>query len=218
MRNIKLVEGEFYHVYNRGVDKRIIFAHKKDFDRFLESMEIFNTKESIGNLTRGRNTDGEGRLVDFIAYCINRNHFHFIITPLTESGIEKFMHKLCMGHSKYFNAKYRRSGALFQGKFKAVHIDTDEYLLHLSAYVNLNNRVHRQKGENRSSWTEYIGNISGFCKKGIVLGRFKDKSEYAKFAQESLKNIVERKLVLKDLEKNLEYELPSLTLGVNVRV
>jgi len=71
MRNIKLTEGEFYHIYNRGVDKRIIFINRRDFDRFLESMEIFNIKESIGNLTRYSNKAKEKeRLVDFIVYCI----------------------------------------------------------------------------------------------------------------------------------------------------
>ncbi|PIP55889.1 MAG: hypothetical protein CO183_02235 [Candidatus Zambryskibacteria bacterium CG_4_9_14_3_um_filter_42_9] len=211
MRDIKLVEGEFYHVYNRGVDRRIIFPHKRDFDRFLESMKIFNTKENIGNLTRHDNKKVKERLVDFIAYCINQNHFHFIITPLIKNGIEKFMHKLCMGHSKYFNAKYQRSGTLFQGKFKAIHIDTDEYLLHLSAYVNLNDKVHRHQGESRSSWKEYVeGGVSSLCRKDIILDRFKNRREYEVFAKEALKSIVERKLLLKDLESDLFPLTPSV--------
>ncbi|KKR29667.1 MAG: hypothetical protein A3C62_00360 [Candidatus Zambryskibacteria bacterium RIFCSPHIGHO2_02_FULL_39_16] len=216
MRNIKLTEGEFYHIYNRGVDKRIIFINRRDFDRFLESMEIFNIKESIGNLTRYSNKAKEKeRLVDFIVYCINQNHFHFIITPLIENGIEKFMHKLCMGYSKYFNAKYHRSGALFQGKFKAIHIDTDEYLLYLSAYVNLNDKAHKHHGNSRSSWKEYMDiNVNGLCKKDIVLDHFKSRIEYAKFAKDALKSIVERKLLLKDLESD-----PSpLTPSVNIRL
>ncbi len=215
MRNIKLAEGEFYHIYNRGVDKRIIFSHKKDFDRFFESMEIFNTKESVGNLTRYDSKEEKERLVDFIAYCINPNHFHFIITPLIEKGIERFMHKLCMGYSKYFNAKYRRSGTLFQGKFKAIHIDTDEYLLHLSAYVNLNDKAHRHHGNSRSSWREYLeSDMDGLCKKDIVLDHFKNRSEYAKFAKDTLKNIVERKLLL----KSLEYEPLSFPLTPSVNI
>lgn len=215
MRDIKLVEGEFYHVYNRGVDRKIIFPHKRDFDRFLESMKIFNGKESVGNLTRYNNKEEKEELVNFIAYCINQNHFHFIITPLMENGIEKFMHKLCMGYSKYFNAKYRRSGALFQGKFKAIHIDTDEYLLHLSAYVNLNDKAHRHMGDSRSSWKEYLENdMNGLCKKDIVLDHFKSRGEYAKFAKEALKNIVDRKLLL----KNLESSSFPLTPSVNMRI
>ncbi|MGB3921997.1 MAG: transposase [Minisyncoccia bacterium] len=215
MRNIRLAEGEFYHVYNRGVDKRVVFSNKKDFDRFLEGMKIFNTKENVGNLTRHSSTEGEEKLVDFVAYCINSNHFHFLITPLTEKGLEKFMHKLCMGYSKYFNAKYHRSGALFQGKFKAIHVDTNEYLLHLSAYVNLNEKVHRHEGNSRSSWEEYAESATtGLCKKDIILGQFKNRGEYVTFAKKALKHIVDKKLSLKDLESN-SY---PLTLGVNIKI
>lgn len=215
MRDIKLVENELYHVYNRGVDKRIIFLHKRDFDRFFESMKIFNTKESVGNLTRHDNKEDKERLIDFIAYCINPNHFHFIITPLIKGGVEKFMHKLCMGYSKYFNAKHQRSGALFQGKFKAIHIDTNEYLLHLSAYVNLNDKVHKHQGDSRSSWKEYVeSDANSLCKKDVVLEHFKNRDEYAKFAKEALKNITDRKSLLKELESN---QFP-LTLGVNINL
>lgn len=213
MRNIKLVENEFYHIYNRGVDKRIIFPTKKDFDRFLNSMEIFNSEATIGNLARCNNKMEEKRLIDFIAYCINQNHFHFIITPLVEKGLEKFMHKLCMGYSKYFNAKYQRTGALFQGKFKAIHIDTDEYLLHLSAYVNLNNKAHKHQGDSRSSWKEYTENgVGSLCKKDIILDHFQDSREYAKFAQEALKNIIKRKELLADLQSDACQLTPSVNI------
>ena len=189
MRDIKLVEGEFYHVYNRGVDRRIIFPHKRDFDRFLESMKIFNTKENIGNLTRHDNKKVKERLVDFIAYCINQNHFHFIITPLIKNGIEKFMHKLCMGHSKYFNAKYQRSGTLFQGKFKAVRIETEEQLLHVSRYIHLNpctayviKNIGDLENYSFSSYPEYLGKTSlQFCNKEMIFNYFKSKRLYQDF-------------------------------------
>jgi len=120
-----------------------------------------------------------------------------------------------MGYSKYFNAKYHRSGALFQGKFKAIHIDTDEYLLYLSAYVNLNDKAHKHHGNSRSSWKEYMDiNVNGLCKKDIVLDHFKSRIEYAKFAKDALKSIVERKLLL----KNLESDPSPLTPSVNIRL
>lgn len=215
MRNIKLSENEFYHIYNRGVDKRILFMNKRDFDRFVESMRTFNTLESVGNLDRNKKNKEREKLVDFVAYCVNQNHFHFILTPLTKGGIEKFMHKLCMGYSKYFNAKHKRSGALFQGKFKAIHIDTDKYLLHLSAYVNLNNNIHQQKGDSRSSWDEYLKETpDSFCKKDIILGNFKNSKEYEKFAKETMREIIEKRMQL----KRQEYEFPVLTLGVNRKI
>lgn len=80
-------------------------------------------------------------MVKFIAYCINPNHYHFILQQVSEKGIEKFMQRLGMGYAKYFNNRRKRSGTLFQGKFKARHIDSNEYLLHVSSYVNLNYKL-----------------------------------------------------------------------------
>ncbi len=219
MRNLKFAEGEIYHIYNRGVDKKIIFPSTEDMDRFFDGMNLFNNSHSIGSLERSSARRRHGvstaptesilekdRLVRFIAYCLNPNHFHFILEQIAEKGIERFMHKLGMGHSKYVNAKYRRSGALFQGSFKAIHIDSNEYLLHVSAYVNLNNRVHgyRHRVPMRSSWEEYVSDSkdSRFCKKDLVLGQFKSKKGYKIFAEESLEDIVKRKELMKELEND----------------
>lgn len=214
MRNLQFAENEFYHIYNRGVDKKPIFLKKDDMDRFFNGMNLFNNSHSIGSLERkmsfrrhGVSTESvrnEERLVNFIAYCLNPNHFHFILEQITEKGVERFMHKLEMGHSKYFNAKYRRSGALFQGSFKAIHIDSNAYLLHVSAYINLNNRVHKYGLDTLtlSSWEEYLAreNGHGFCKKDLVLEQFKDRGDYKIFAEESLKDINRRRELVKELE------------------
>ena len=113
MRKEYLVEGEFYHVYNRGVDKRTIFLDGNDFDRFLQSMKEFNSDDPIGsiyeNSFRGSIRKKQKKLVDFIAYCLNPNHYHFILKQSSEKGIERFMHRLGMGYAKFFNNKYKRS-------------------------------------------------------------------------------------------------------------
>lgn len=223
MRKIKFVEGEFYHIFNRGVDKRIIFQDQNDSDRFFQSMKEFNVEEPIGSIYRNsfnrKNiklsnpaTKSKQRLVNFICYCLNPNHYHFILEPLVENGIEKFMQKLGTGFTRYFNEKYKRNGVLFQGPFKAVHINTDAQLLHTSAYVNLNDKVHKlSSGVTkfiRSSWKEYVGeNIKDlFCKKDIVLGQFKDKMDYKKFAEESLEGILERRSIDEKDEEDLFLE------------
>jgi hypothetical protein len=124
-----------------------------------------------------------------------------ILEQLTEGGISEFMKRLG-GYTKYFNNKYKRSGVLFQGKFKSVHIDSNEYLLHASVYVNLNNQVHQLKQrEFLSSWGEYITpSVMGLCNSNIIIGQFHDREEYKKFAQDSLKDILERKELTKELE------------------
>lgn len=211
MRKINFGNGEYYHVFNRGVDKRVIFSEQNELKRFFQSMMEFNTIEPIGSIYEnsfrknklGNRVSKQEKLVNFICYCLNPNHYHFVLEQLVDKGIEKFMHRLGVGYTKYFNQKYDRSGVLFQGAFKAIHINIDEYLLHLSAYINLNNKVHQlgnsvsKLGVFKSSWDEYIGNKNenenDFCEKDIILNQFKDALGYKKFAENSLKDIRERK-------------------------
>ena len=219
IRKVAFVENEFYHIYNRGVDKRPIFSDKHDLERFFQSMHAFNTINPIGSIfEKSFNKKKKGKsdppLVQFIAYSLNPNHFHFILTQLEERGIEKFMHRLGTGYTMYFNEKRGRSGSLFQGRFKANHINSNEYLLYASAYVNLNNKVHKYSSEalTKSSWEEYIEAKSdfGFCNKDLTLGQFKNRKDYDTFALESLQNMLRKKEFLKKLENNyLEAEPPS---------
>ncbi|MEK7062703.1 MAG: transposase [Patescibacteria group bacterium] len=210
MRGVEFINNEYYHIYNRGVDKRTIFADKSDLDRFYQSMDEFNTEEPIGSIyansfrknpLRSLAPKKQKKIVDFICYCLNPNHYHFILSPLVDKGIEKFMHKIGGGYTNYFNEKHKRTGSLFQGTFKAIHIDSNEYLLHLSAYINLNNKAHSLGSEApKSSWKEYITDSKeNFCNKKIILGQFKNSSEYKKFAEDSLVDIKQRK----DMEKLL---------------
>ncbi|MCX6731841.1 MAG: transposase [Candidatus Parcubacteria bacterium] len=201
MRKTQFVNGEFYHIFNRGIEKRNIFSDFEDFSRFFQSIDQFNTIEPIGsiyeNLFSKDLLKKQKKLVDFICYCVNPNHYHFVLKQLLEKGIEKFMHRVGTGYTKYFNNKYKRSGSLFQGTFKSVHIDSNEYLLHISAYVNLNAKVH-QLGSlaskfGKSSWDEYVNNKNGFCDKDIILGQFKSPAEYKNFTESSLMDIRERK-------------------------
>src|SRR3989344_8034371 len=156
MRKTTFANGEFYHIYNRGVDKRDVFLNENNFNRFLQSTKEFNTLDPIGSIYwNSFNKDGDrsqlrrrtSKLVNIVCYCLNTNHYHFVLEQIVDGGISEFIKRLAGGFTKYFNAKYDRTGVLFQGKFKANHIDSNEYLLHASAYVNLNNLVHKIKGE-----------------------------------------------------------------------
>jgi hypothetical protein len=206
MRKHKFVIGEYYHIYNRGVDKRKTIMDEYDLNRFLESVEEFNTPDRIGSIYElsfiknklGTPTTKSKKLVSIIAYCVNPNHFHFLITPLIEKGVEKFMQKIG-GYTRYFNIKYKRNGTLFQGKFKSKHIADNRYLLHLSAYINMNNRDLLGAPTtklSKSSLEEYTENIKGICDTKIVLGQFNNQKEYLKFILESWQDILERKKAL----------------------
>jgi putative transposase len=187
-----------------------------DLYRFLKSMNDFNVLDPIGSIFEnsfyllGSRAPKSGKLVNFITYCLNQNHYHFVLEPLVDDGIQKFMHKLSTGYTNYFNEKYKRNGSLFQGKYKAIHINSDEYLLHLSVYVNLNYKVHKNLNkkwiENLpiSSFKEYIGKTARiFCSKNIVLGQFSGPQDYRSFCESVLPDILERK----KNEKELKYIL-----------
>ena len=194
---------------------REIFSDPADFNRFLQSMQEFNVADPIGSIYEhcrvkvnsnfgsstskiGKNKDSEP-LVNIVAYCLNTNHYHFLLQQLSEKGIEKFMQRLGTGYTMYFNNKYHRTGALFQGRFKAVHINTNQYLLHVSAYVNLNDRVHQLGGStSKSSWNEYTERLGtgGICGKEAVLGQFRKPEEYAVFAEDSLQGTLARRGLL----------------------
>ena len=149
MRKQPLVINEYYHIYNRGVDKRNIFSNKKDIYRFTESIKEFNKIEKIGSLRNLRKTpqtapkalSGEA-LVRIVAYCLNPNHFHFVLKQNVDGGIAKFMQKLQSGYTSYFNVKNSRSGSLFQGTFKSQLIANENYFNKIVGYVNKNYQVH----------------------------------------------------------------------------
>lgn len=204
------IVGEYYHIYNRGTDKRNIFVDETDLRRFWESLFDFNQAEPIGSVYEFSFQKKSGQidkkirpLVQFIAYCINPNHFHFLVTPLREKGVEKFMQRLGNGYTKYFNNRHKRSGVLFQGKFRSKYVDSNEYLLHLSAYINANDKLgHRMSKLNKSSMDEFLDHTSGkkLCNTEIILEQFRNTKDYKDFVSSSLQDIVLRKEMLKELE------------------
>jgi len=220
MRKFIFQNEKFYHIFNRGVDKRKIFLGESDYIRFLEGMWEFNTIESIDSLYRlrqlrekesvatrllysSRVATDSARLVDFIAYCLNPNHFHFILKQKKEDGVSKFMHKVGSGYTHYFNHKNNRSGSLFQGKFKAVEVKSDHQLRYVSAYINGNPEIHKiEKAKNWkwSSYLDYLGKRNGvLCDKKYVLEYFKNLKEYDDYTNNVIKESGEIKEEMKKI-------------------
>ncbi len=157
MRKISFEEGGYYHIFNRGVDKRKIFMSEGDRWRFLQGLCLFNNKENVGNILwkmerkRGEVTlksikdflieekEKKEPVILILAYCLKDNHFHLLLKEIEEGGIQAFMHKFTSGYVGYFNNKHNRGGSLFEGPFKAARIDKDEYLQYLLAYINIIN-------------------------------------------------------------------------------
>jgi putative transposase len=213
MRKTIFANGEHYHIFNRGVDKRVIFSDIQDYDRFILSMKLLNDKNdglmiewrdhkksdptaSLDSFLKLRFRKHDP-LIELIAYCLNPNHYHFIIKQVSDKGIEKFLHKIGISHTKYYNDKHKRSGSLFQGVFKSTHIDSNEYLLYLSAYVNKNNFIHGYNHNDNwkySSLPDYIGKRSdGLISKDTILGQFKTIEDYKAFMNENAEYFKDKK-------------------------
>ena len=140
-RKVQLALGEYFHVYNRGNSKQKVFFDTRDYKRFMTLLYVSNSVESFKlHLINDPYADFERgeQLVSIGAYCLMPNHFHLLLTPLQENGISQFMKKVSTGYVMYFNKKYERTGALFEGKYKAQHATSDEYLKYLFSYIHLN--------------------------------------------------------------------------------
>ena len=138
LRKQNFAPGEFYHLYNRGTEKRKIFQDKTDYQHFLFLMRVCNSTKSIELRKIGKNFDRGETLVDIGAYCLMPNHFHILTHEKTEGGISKYMLKLLTSYSMYFNKKYKRTGRLYERKFKSTYANSDKYLKYLYSYIHLN--------------------------------------------------------------------------------
>ena len=166
IRKVEFANGEYYHVFNRGVDKRSIFTNKKQLYFFFKRMRTLNTTDSSKYFDNKRNKfkdqdiTGEGdKLVTIVAYCFLPNHYHLLLKQEVDNGISQFMQRLGTSYTKFFNQEEGRSGSLFQGKFKATHLTGDYALSTVSAYVNLNFKHHKidpKKQLVKTSLFEYL--------------------------------------------------------------
>ncbi|MBP9856247.1 MAG: transposase [Candidatus Pacebacteria bacterium] len=141
-RKISFAIDEYYHLYNRGTDKRKIFLDHSDYQRFIRLLYLCNTNKSIllRDIPIGDTYvfDRGETIVDIGSYCLMPNHFHILAKEKIEGGISLFMKKVSTAYSMYFNLKNKRSGRLFEDAFKAQYIDQDEHLRYLFAYIHLN--------------------------------------------------------------------------------
>jgi len=140
--------GEWYHCFNRGVDKRQVFFTANDYERFITLLYISNGTHNIRLSERYSskltdvltdNTLDRGEpLVELGAYALMPNHMHLLCKEIRKGGIATFMLKVLTGYTMYFNKKRRRTGPLFSGSFKSRHVGDDRYFKQAIAYVMLN--------------------------------------------------------------------------------
>ncbi len=206
MREVDFANNEYYHIYNRGVDKRKVFLNKNDYIRFLHDLYEFNDKNPAPEFSRVKNVgslashiESRKKLVNVICFCLMPNHFHLIIEQLIDDGISRFMHKLGTGYTNGFNLKYKRSGSLFQGTFKAVYIKNETYLTHLSRYIHLNPVELKEK-----NWKE--SGIKDWEKANELLENYRYSSYLDYIGKENFPSIINRKLILDIFDNEKKYK------------
>jgi len=184
------IENACYHIYNRGVEKRVIFLDKQDYAVFLSYLKEYlspqdkdelrqqlskietspKEKDKIIKLVRMNNFAGE---ITLYAFCLMSNHFHLLVKQASADAIDKFMNSLCTRYSMYFNKKYNRVGPLFQGVYKAVHIKRQDYLIYLTRYIHYQARQIGKNAAHPSSIEYYLGiNNSAWVKPNDILAYF----------------------------------------------
>lgn len=191
---------EYYHVFNRGVAYQPVYTSVKDYERFLLCLSYYRftqppfklsrllqlesgkREDVLENLERERDT-----LVDVIAFCLMPNHFHLLLQQKKDGGISRYIKHVTDSYTRYFNTKRKRVGPLFQGAFKAVHVETNEQLLHVSRYIHLNPLVSYVVKEADflsyawSSLSEYREASQGMITTAPVLQQFRSREAYIQF-------------------------------------
>jgi len=206
-RKIPLTNGEYYHVFNRGVDKRSIYSNKEQLYYFFKSLYLLNTTDqSSGQSLTRKNLVSEDNveLVSIVAYALLPNHFHLLLKQEVDDGIAKFMQKLGTSYTMFFNKQENRSGALFQGKFKANHLSGDFALPVVSAYVNLNYKHHKINPDKqliKTSLFEYFDEELGdrICNQDeieAILAELGGLSEYKEMIKKASISFADNKNIL----------------------
>ena len=214
MRNIKIAPGEYYHVLNRGVNKQLIFHDDSDKIRFLFLILYFQSPvefpqigRSIKSFVKHRVFDinketqqkiVKAKFVELTSFCLMPNHLHLIMKEVEENGTARYMQRVLNSYTKYYNTKYHKSGHLFQGPYKAVHVSNNKQLLYLSTYVHRNPRELKEWKNKESDypWSSYQDLISKnrfeeLLVFDIINGQFENKDEYDEFVKTSPAKLLE---------------------------
>ncbi|MBI4038195.1 transposase [Candidatus Daviesbacteria bacterium] len=199
-RKTPVVNGEIYHVYNRSNGQQEIFLSAKDYQRAMEVFRFylfgkpslrFSFYNRLPKDQKPKYLEGLylGKpIVDIIGFCLMPNHFHFLLKGLEGKGINQFISNFQNSYAKYFNIKMTRTGSLFQQNFRAVRIESDEQLIHVSRYIHLNpitaflvRTMEELEHYQWSSYPDYIQRGKTYIKKGVVLDHFRSIADYKQF-------------------------------------
>lgn len=179
----EFADDQYYHLYNRGVEKRDIFLDDQDYVIFLGLLKKYLTGQGENKKNRHKYTNFAER-IELLSFCLMPNHFHLLLYQKDKDAITQFMRRVMTGYSMYFNDRYNRVGSLFQGRYKASRINADDYLHHISRYIHLNPKDYEKWPY--SSFKNYTGEKkTKWVKTDTILGLFdNDKQSYVDFVSD----------------------------------
>lgn len=188
-------ENGYYHIYNRGVEKQNIFLDEQDYRVFLSYLKHYlSPVDEFEKISPSRKLKNYFEEIDLLCYCLMPNHYHMLIRQHVSTAITSFIHSISTKYAMYFNKKYRRRGHLFQGIYRAVMIESEPQLIHVSRYIHRNpdptgfNPVGLAEYR-YSSLSNYLGKIyQSWIKNEDIMNLFsiKDiKNSYQSFVFES---------------------------------
>lgn len=188
----------FYHIYNRGVEKRIIFNDTDDYAVFLSLFKRYLDVEPAKDVA-GRDYPHYRDQIKLLAFCLMSNHFHLLIYQKDKGAMTRLLRGVCTAYTMYFNKKYQRVGHLFQSRFKASMITNDTYLQHISRYIHLNTRNY--ESWQFSSLPYYLGRSHAMWIDPLPILDLFEKDKYAIFLRDFISyrnSLKEIKLALAD--------------------
>lgn len=183
-RKVSFRAGEYYHVYNRGVNRGVVFFERENYLFFLRKLRQLVVCESQTDMQQSRPA------ADIIAYCLMPNHYHLLV-KLNENTFSKRMQSFTQSYTNAINKQRGRVGPLFQGRFQAVHVEQREYLLHLTRYIHLNavdaGIVRLPEKWEFSSYLDYTGSRMGTLPRvDVVMSEFDSSMSYREFVESAI--------------------------------
>lgn len=180
-RNIIKIDipDSYYHIYARGINKRKIFNDDNDYRYFINLLRRYLSSEDI----RNKNGVSYLKLFDYLevlAYCQMQNHFHLLVYQIHEGAMSQLMRSVMTSYSIYFNRKYKRRGPLFESRYKASRINSDDYLMHISRYIHLNPNDWQNHPHSSIHYYE-SGEEGDWLKSGKILDLFSSPAVYMDF-------------------------------------
>lgn len=150
VRKTPLITGQYYHVFNRGINHQPTFTTKADYQKAINTLNFYQLSKPPLKLSYFLNKsqkdqqeiykqiEASPKRISLLTFCFMPNHFHLLLKQEEDNGISRYLADFQNSYTKYFNAKHQRQGSLLNRQFKAVHIETREQLLHVSRYIILN--------------------------------------------------------------------------------